>query len=146
MHEAPRVGVVVVDYDGGDMTLRCLRRLAETEWPQRYVRRMVVNEVLSWRRRRAFSERPMGDAPDRVGDASPEERIVETDAVWGALSQLPPRQRAVIVLRYYEHLSEAEIADALGVRPGTVKSQCSAALTNLRRLLEPATAAQGERS
>ena len=122
------------------------RRVSRTDHPEAYVRRMVVNEVLSWRRRRSFSERPMGDTPDLVGDASPEERIVETDAVWGALSQLPPRQRAVIVLRYYEHLSEIEIADALGVRPGTVKSQCSAALTNLRRLLEPATATKGERS
>ena len=81
-----------------------------------------------------------------MGDPSPEDRIVDTDAVWTALSELPARQRAVVVLRYYEHLSEAEIADVLGIRPGTVKSQASAALANLRRLLEPATATKGERA
>jgi len=59
--------------------------------------------------------------------------------VWRALAQLAPRQRAVVVLRYYEQLSEAEIADALGVRPGTVKSQASAALAHLRRVLDENT-------
>ena len=121
-------------------------RVSRTDHPEAYVRRMVVNEVLGWRRRRGSSERPVGEPPDRVGDASHEDRIVETDAVWSALRQLPPRQRAVVVLRYYEHLSESEIADALGIRPGTVKSQCSAALAHLRRLLEPASAAKGHQA
>ncbi len=122
------------------------RRVSRVDQPEAYVRRMVVNEVLGWRRRRSSWERPVGDAPERVGDPSPEDRIVDTDAVWTALSELPARQRAVVVLRYYEHLSEAEIADVLGIRPGTVKSQASAALANLRRLLEPATATKGERA
>jgi DNA-directed RNA polymerase specialized sigma24 family protein len=56
--------------------------------------------------------------------------------LWDAITTLPPRQRAVIVLRYYEDLSEAEIADVLGCRPGTVKSQASAALARLRTTVQ----------
>jgi RNA polymerase sigma factor (sigma-70 family) len=56
----------------------------------------------------------------------------EREAVWRFVQALPPRQRAVIVLRYYEDLSEAEIADLLGISPGTVKSQASRALASLR--------------
>lgn len=119
------------------------RRVSHADQPEAYVRRMVVNEVIGWRRRRSSTERPFAEPPERPGDTSPEDRIVETDAVWSALGQLAPRQRAVVVLRYYEHLSEAEIADVLGVRPGTVKSQCSAALGNLRRILEPAATTNG---
>ena len=65
---------------------------------------------------------------------------MDTDIIWRSIRQLPVRQRAIVVLRYYEQQSEAEIADILGIRPGTVKSQASAALTNLRRLLAPETA------
>ena len=62
-----------------------------------------------------------------------------------ALATLPPRQRAVLVLRYYEDLSEQQIADALGCRPGTVKSQASAALAALRDRLDLPSRAGGER-
>ena len=71
--------------------------------------------------------------PDRAGPAS--EYDGGREAVWEFVASLPPRQRAVIVLRYYEQLSEAEIAEALGVSPGTVKSQASRAIAALRARL-----------
>jgi RNA polymerase sigma factor (sigma-70 family) len=79
-------------------------------------------------------ERPQAtvDSPGAV--ASPEGRVVERDAVWAAVRALPPRQRAVVVLRYYEDLSEADIAEALGCSRGTVKSQAAAALDRLRHV------------
>lgn len=64
-----------------------------------------------------------------------EQGCVESDAIWRTLALLPPRQRAVIVLRYHEHLSEAEIAAALGIAPGTVKATASVALRSLARRL-----------
>ena len=59
------------------------------------------------------------------------------DEIWQAVLTLPPRQRAVLVLRYYEDLTEQQIADVLGCRPGTVKSQASDALASLRTRLDP---------
>jgi RNA polymerase sigma factor (sigma-70 family) len=73
---------------------------------------------------------------------------VDRDALWRAVCSLPPRQRAVVVLRYYEDLSEAEIADVLGCSRGTVKSTASNALANLRVLdldADPTTKPSGGR-
>lgn len=110
------------------------RRVQRAEHPEAYLRRMVVNEVLSWRRRAAAGEVVSENLPE-VGVSSQEAAYDTSDVVWTALGALAPRQRAVVVLRYYEGLSEAEIADTLGVRPGTVKSQASAALAHLRSSL-----------
>ena len=74
-----------------------------------------------------------GDLPDAVLEAV--DPTVH-DEIWQAVLTLPPRQRAVLVLRYYEDLSEQQIADVLGCRPGTVKSQASAALATLRSRLD----------
>lgn len=96
-----------------------------------YVRRIVVNECNSlfrraWRRReRTTDVLPEAGVEDRYDDGT-------ADQVWAVVSTLPPRQRAVIVLRYYEQLSEAEIARTLGISEGTVKSQASRALATLR--------------
>jgi RNA polymerase sigma-70 factor (sigma-E family) len=115
-------------------------RVAAADDRLAYVRRMAINAALA-RHRKASSRREsvlavLPDAPQSSG----EDAFLASDATWRAVLQLPPRQRAVVVLRYYEDLSEQEIADVLGCRPGTVKSQASAALASLRkRLGEPAT-------
>lgn len=97
-----------------------------------YARRILVNEHNSlWRRswkRREFSTHTV---PDRqtVTD-SPDEGL--SAALWDFVQTLPRKQRAVVVLRYYEDLSAAETADVLGISVGTVKSQASRALASLR--------------
>lgn len=109
-------------------------KVRRADYPEAYVRRIVLNEVLGARRYGfARHERPQSSVDtDRVV-ASPEAGVVDRDAVWSAVLTLPPRQRAVVVLRYYEDLSEADIAAALGCSRGTVKSQASNALATLRR-------------
>jgi RNA polymerase sigma-70 factor (sigma-E family) len=120
------------------------RRIARMEAPEAYLRRMVVNEVLNDRRRaRRTHEVTRADPPEIATPGSPEPELAR-DELWRAIATLPPRQRAVLVLRYYEDLSEQQIADALGCRPGTVKSQASAALASLRgRLNLPSRAGEG---
>ncbi len=112
-------------------------RVSRADHPEAYVRRMVVNEVIGARRGGWFRRERPHEAPEPPGGGaasrSPEDGVVERDAVWAAVQALPVRQRAVIVLRYYEDLSEEQIARTLGCSRGTVKSQASAALTNLRR-------------
>ncbi|MEV4809622.1 SigE family RNA polymerase sigma factor [Micromonospora avicenniae] len=98
--------------------------------PAAYVRSILYRDTVSWwrRRRREWlsAQPPEQVSPDRDGAL----RLALRDAV----GQLPPRQRAVLVLRYYEDLSEAATAEVLGVTVGTVKSQCHAALRRLREL------------
>nr|BFE47138.1 SigE family RNA polymerase sigma factor [Saccharothrix mutabilis subsp. capreolus] len=99
--------------------------------PLAYTRRAMANTHISvWRRLRR--ERLVADLPD-VGVESADR--LEHEPLWQALRDLPPRQRAVVVLRFYEGLSEQEIADSLGISPGTVKSQNSKAMASLRRKL-----------
>ena len=110
-------------------------RVRDVDSPNAYLRRMVVNQLVSWRRRKSWGETAVlveGLEPSRV---SHEASVVEHQIVWAAVGQLPPRQRAVIVLRYYEGMSETEIAETLGIRRGTVKSQASAAMAHLRASL-----------
>ncbi len=97
--------------------------------PEAYVRKVVVNTYSSWWRRRWRGEVPHGELPEQP---APGADLEQRDLVWDALGRLPRRQRAVVVLRYYEDLSEAEIARLLGISTGTVKSQCSKALAHLR--------------
>jgi RNA polymerase sigma-70 factor (sigma-E family) len=103
--------------------------------PAAYVRRAMVNTYTSWwRSSRREASMPAGfDPPGRDG-ASYDER----DAALRALATLPPRQRAVLVLRYYLDLSEADIADTLGCSTGTVKSSASRGLRTLRERLTDA--------
>ena len=96
-----------------------------------YVRRILVNEHNSlWRRAWKRTEVTTEVLPEHsVLDEYDDGRVA---AVWELVRTLPRKQRAVVVLRYYEHLSEAEIAHTLGISPGTVKSQASRALATLR--------------
>lgn len=100
--------------------------------PEYYVRKMVLNEFLSWRRR-SWRLIPAGDAPlalDSVADHADDH--AERAAMLAEIRRLPRRQRAVLVLRYYEGRSDAEIADLLGCQPGTVRGYASRALAALR--------------
>ena len=100
-------------------------------YPDAYTRRVVLNEFVSWRRRRSSSE-VVGDVLDRtLGDEVDE--LVERDVVWRALGRLPRRQRSVLVLRYYEALPDGEIASLMGCAEGTVRSLASRAFEALRR-------------
>jgi len=93
---------------------------------------LIATTYATWWRRRWRSEHPSAGLPEAAGPDRTE-GIDERDVLWRALGALPRRQRAVVVLRYYEDLSEAETAAALGVSRGTVKSQASKALAALRR-------------
>ena len=99
--------------------------------PDAYVRKIIINTYVSWRRRRWQGETPTSELPEvAVGDRTDE--VNDREALWLALCRLPRRQRAVVVLRYFDDLTEAETAVLLGIRVGTVKSQCSKALAALR--------------
>ena len=97
--------------------------------PEAYVLRVMLNRQISrWHRRRTL-ELPMADLPDQ---AAPE---AVRDEMWAVLQQVAPRQRAVLVLRYYEGLTEGEIADVLGIAIGTVRSQNAKGLARLRLVM-----------
>ncbi len=106
-------------------------RLRDPAKAEAYVRRTMVTTAISWKRRRSFHERPVERIPD-ARDADETERLATQDMLWEQVRSLPLRQRAALVLRYYEELSEAETAELLGCSVGTVKSQVSAALHKLR--------------
>ena len=112
-------------------------RISGMEFPEAYVRRMLANTLVSSRRRAWIGEQPWEELPEAAG-ASAEVPVLDRSLIWPLVCALPDRQRAVIVLRYYEDLSETQIADALGCAAGTVKSQSSAAIGALRRALAAA--------
>ncbi|MFE0640446.1 SigE family RNA polymerase sigma factor [Streptomyces sp. NPDC058877] len=99
-----------------------------------YVRRALVNTRTSQWRKRKVDEYVCEELPEPSGlsESDPAERQVLHDAMWRAVLKLPERQRQMVVLRYYEDLSEAQTAEVLGVSVGTVKSAVSRALGKLR--------------
>lgn len=99
-----------------------------------YVRRIMVNTSTDWRSRRWRGELPTGDLPEPPQPRAEGDDVAVQQALLAAVRGLPPRQRAVVVLRYFEDLSEASTAEILGCSAGTVKSQASRALATLRRM------------
>lgn len=116
-------------------TSRRWSRIADHHAAYPYVRRVLITTYAGWRRRRRVSEVLTDSLPEHgpavCDDAAPGRAVAALDA-------LPPRMRAVIVLRYYEDLSEADTAAALGCSAGSVKSQASRGLARLRVELSPA--------
>lgn len=100
--------------------------------PEAYARRAITTTAISWMRRKAWAERPVDliAEPGTAVDGSAE--VASRLDLWSALGALPPRQRAAVVLRYFEDLTEAQTAQAMGCSVGTVKSQVSAAIAKLR--------------
>ncbi len=94
-----------------------------------YVRRVLFTTYASWWRRKWRGERPTETLPERPG-VEPDTN--DRNDLMTALAELPRGQRAVVVLRYFEDLTEPQTAALLGISAGTVKSQCSRALTSLR--------------
>ncbi len=122
-------------------TSRRWSRIADQQAAYPYVRRVLVTTSASWRRRRRVGEVLTDRLPEQSaagGDPAPGRAVA-------ALEALPPRMRAVIVLRYYEDLSEADTAAALGCSVGSVKSQASRGLARLRVELSPASDLVGSR-
>jgi RNA polymerase sigma-70 factor (sigma-E family) len=110
-------------------------RISALDVPETYVRRMITNEYLSWRRRKSSSTVPL--PPDELSRAShaladPLRQYDERDEMLARLAALPRKQRAVLALRYYCGLSDVEIAETLGCSHGTVRGHASRALTALR--------------
>jgi RNA polymerase sigma-70 factor (sigma-E family) len=125
--------------------LRAMRRWQQIDDPMAYVQRIMVNERISIWHRVGSRELLSGiigdwrmDRARRVNDAS--DRVADRDALLLALHRLPVRMRTVLVLRYWEDLSEAQAADLLGCSVGTVKSQASRGLARLRTALDPGPA------
>ncbi len=107
--------------------------------PEPYIRRAVVNAALSWRRKRRIREVPLDSAPTpQTWDPEPRQH---NDRLIAALRSLPPRMRAVVVLRYLEDRSEAETAQMIGCSTGTVKSSASRGVARLRIALATAEGA-----
>jgi RNA polymerase sigma-70 factor (sigma-E family) len=108
-------------------------RICDADHPDRYVLRMVTNGYLSWRHSRAARVIVAGELPD---EARPDDFVSDhasREDMWQRLARLPRRQRAVVVLRYYEGFTDPEIADLLGCAQATVRAHAHKALTSLRK-------------
>jgi RNA polymerase sigma-70 factor (sigma-E family) len=122
-------------------------RIGRLDAPELYVKRMVVNEFLSWRRRRAAQSIPLpGESLDVLMPVAPDPTTGrdERDAMLRLIATLPPRQRAVIALRFYEDLAVEQIADLLGCRAVTVRTHLSRALAALQQALPAASVTSEE--
>jgi RNA polymerase sigma-70 factor (sigma-E family) len=120
------------------------RGLAPQDW-YGYLRRAVINEYLRTQRLRRSAEVVTGLVPDRAAAGSPEDQIADRAQLWAALGALSARQRAALVLRYYEDLPDHQIAALLGCREASVRSLASRGLAVLRQLAVPLSIAEEDR-
>ncbi|OKI67841.1 SigE family RNA polymerase sigma factor [Micromonospora sp. CB01531] len=120
------------------------RRVRPMENVDAYVRGMLTNAWLDERRRPWRRERSTDDVPDRADVAFPETALADREHLLDLLAQLPPRRRAVVVLRFWCDFSVEETARTLGVSTGTVKSQAARGLESLRLLATLDSAVKGE--
>ncbi|MCI0687756.1 MAG: SigE family RNA polymerase sigma factor [Sporichthyaceae bacterium] len=110
-------------------------RISTLDQPEAYVRKVLVHEQLRRSRRRWRRELAMPAVHAEPAASDDTDAYASRDAAWSLLAGLPGRQRAVLVLRYYEDLSDPEIATVLGCRASTVRSQAARALATLRAAL-----------
>jgi len=106
--------------------------ITRSDEPDVYVRQAIVNATRSWWRRRSSRETPVDTVADRPGPGAFDAETAERDALWRRIRRLPARQRAVLVLRYYEDLDDPTIGAILGCTPATVRSHAMRALHTLR--------------
>jgi RNA polymerase sigma-70 factor (sigma-E family) len=111
--------------------------IERTEGPEPYVRKAILRQYLSWRRLRSSAEIPRAELPDRPDPDRVDEQFVGSDDMWSVLATLPRTQRAVLVLRYYEDLTDTDIATLLGCAPATVRVHAFRGLKRLRATLSP---------
>ena len=112
-------------------------RISAMERPEAYVKKVIVREHLRWRRRRSSGEVPL---PGSAGEGRPTVDDVagahaDRDAAWALLARLPRGQRAILVVRYYEDLSDGQIAAMLGCGESTVRSQAARGIAASRAAL-----------
>ena len=107
-------------------------RLREERNAEAYARKIITHTAISWFRRKGWSNETVRAELPETGQAPADDDVARRAWLWQALLDLPPRQRAVLVLRYYDDLTEAQTAAAMGCAVGTVKSQASAGLRKLR--------------
>jgi len=114
-------------------------RIVAMESPAAYLRRILINRHLSDQRTRARRPRETAydDLPGHAAAPDQSSGVDHRDEAWRLLATLPPRQRAVLVLRFYEDLADADIAAVLGCSQGTVRSNASRGLATLRTHLSP---------
>jgi RNA polymerase sigma-70 factor (sigma-E family) len=112
-------------------TYMAWRRLRDVRNAEAYARRVLVTTSISWRRRRSFGERPVEELPGLVVADVADQIAAEAD-LWIHLQALPSRQRAAVVLRYFEDLSVAQTSELMGCSVGSVKRHASDGLAKLR--------------
>lgn len=111
---------------------RTWRRVQRADDPHSYVRRILINSYLSMTRRRSFTEAPAAELDADRAMPDPADDVVDSDDLWRALGALPPRERVVLMLRYYQDMDDRTIADVLGIKPSSVRATASRALASLR--------------